>query len=544
MRIRLFLALTVALGLTSLAGAQPAKPAEPTIEVRLQSVDVLLEKAEYVAGLAGKEDVIQGVKFIVKNLQAEGKGIEGIDPKRPFGLYVTLSKDPVQSPLVAMVPIVDQDRLLGMLKDRLGITPEKAEGGALKIELPEPAKNPVINAIYLRFANEYMYVGRSAADLDPKALIAPKAYFAKDDPAIASVVVRGDRIPAEVKTFLVGQFELAVAEQRKKKGANQNPTEKAALDWLSDAASGGLKSLLEESKELSARIFIDDKADELSAEIVLTPKTGTAMARYIASLGKQMSLPAGIVSAEGAIGRGAVKIGMPAELKDGFGKVIDEAIADAVGKANGPEKEHVERALKTLAPTVKSGELDFAAALLGPDAKGRHTLLAALAVKDGKEIEKLARDFAVFAGGHADFTFDVDKVGDFTLHKVVLAQVPDEVEKLFGTKTVWVAVSNTHVAISIEPDGTALRAGLKAKPVPAAVLDAEISLAKLLPFVAKDLKPDEVKALLKDAFGDGGAAGKDTVTITIAGGDQLTAKAKVRGKGVRLLVGANLFQPK
>jgi hypothetical protein len=62
--------------------------------------------------------------------------------------------------------------------------------------------------------------------------------------------------------------------------------------------------------------------------------------------------------------------------------------------------------------------------------------------------------------------------------------------------------------------------------------------------VAKDLKPDEVKALLKDAFGDGGAAGKDTVTITIAGGDQLTAKAKVRGKGVRLLVGANLFQPK
>jgi hypothetical protein len=97
MRIRLFLALTAALGMTSLASPRPATAAEPTIEVRLQSVNVLLEKAEYVAGLAGKEDVVQGVKFIVKNLQAEGKGIEGIDPARPFGLYVNLSKDPVQS---------------------------------------------------------------------------------------------------------------------------------------------------------------------------------------------------------------------------------------------------------------------------------------------------------------------------------------------------------------------------------------------------------------------------------------------------------------
>jgi len=541
MRIRVLLALTAALGMMGVSSARPARAAEPTIEVRLQSVNVLLEKAEYVAGLAGKEDVIQGVKFILKNLQAEGKGIEGVDPKRPFGLYVTLAKDPVQSPLTAMVPIVDQDRFLTMLKERVGINPEKSESGTFKIDLPDVAKNPVVSSIQVRFANDYMYVARTAADLDPKALILPKDYFTKDDGAVASVVVRVDRIPAEVKTLAIGQVELALAENRKKQGANQNAAEKAFIDWASDAVAGGLKSLLDDSKQLRLRVLIDEKADELSAEVVLIPKTGTAMARYVASLGKQTSLPAGIVSAGGAVGKGGIKISMPDELKEGFGKVIDEAIAEALKKANDPEKEHIERALKTLAPTVKAGELDLAAALMGPDAKGRHTLLAAMAVKDGKEIEKLARDFAVFAVGHADVTFDVAKIGEFSLHKVVLGQAPEEVEKIFGTRTIWVAISNTHLALSIEPDGTAIRAGLQAKAAPVPVLSAEVSVARLLPLVAKNMKPDEVEALLKETFGAAGAAEKETVTIAVTGGDQLTATAKLKGKGVKLLFGANLI---
>ena len=101
-------------------------------------------------------------------------------------------------------------------------------------------------------------------------------------------------------------------------------------------------------------------------------------------------------------------------------------------------------------------------------------------MKNGKEIEKLVKEFSQFAAGAAEFTFDVEKIGDFNLHKIVLNDVPPEVERIFGTKTVWLAVSNTHVAISMEPDGTAIRAGLKAKPAAGAVLNVEVSLAKLL----------------------------------------------------------------
>ena len=461
--------------LWELAGAQPA---EPTVEVRLQSVNVLLDKAEYVAGLAGKEDIVQGVKQILKNLQTEGKGIEGIDPKRPFGLYATLTKDVINSPLTAMIPIADQDKLLAALKDRLDITPEKVEGGALKIVLPDAVKNPVIDAVYVRFANDYLYVARSAKDLDPKGLIAPKTFFAKDEDAVASVLVRGDRIPGDVKTLVTGQFELFVAEQRKKNGANEDPAKKIILDWLADGASGGIKTLLDDSKELSVKISIDQKTDEMSVVAVLTPKPNTPLAKYIASLAGKTSLPAGIVAAKDSVAGGSVRIGMPEEFKKRYVAMLDEMIATALKKAGDNEKEAIERIIKTLSPTAKAGELDFAASLSAPDAKGRHTLLAATAVKDGKEIEKLLKEFSQFAAGAADFTFDVAKVGDFNLHKIVLNDVPPEVEKIFGTKTVWLAISDAHIVASIEEDGTAIRAGLKAKAVPVPVLSVDVSLAR------------------------------------------------------------------
>jgi hypothetical protein len=544
MRIRWLTGILALLSASGSLMAQPVKAPAPTVEVRLQSVNVLLDKAEYVAGLAGKEDVVQGVKLILKNLQAQGKGIEGIDPKRPFGLYANLHTDVIASPVTAMVPITDQDRFLGMLKERLDITPEKVEGGALKVDLPEGIKNPVLGAVYLRFANDYLYVARSAMDLEPTSLIEPKAFFSKDDEAVASLLVRGDGIPKEVKTFIIGQFELAVAEHRKKKGNHQDPAEKIILDWLGDGLSGGLKTILDDAKELSVRVLIDPKEDELSAQIVLTPKTGTPLAGYIASLANNTSLSAGIVSANESVASGSVKIALTPDLKASFVKVVDEAIASLTKKAKGPEKEAVERALNTLAPTLKAAELDLAVALIGPDGKGHHTFLAALAVKNGKEIEKLAKDFAPFAGAQADFAFDIEKIGGFSLHKVVLSHVPEDVEKIFGTKTVWVAVSDSHIVISMESNGTTIRDSLRARAVSVPVLSGTVSLAKLLPLLAKDLKPDEVKALLKDAFGDGGVRGKDSVTLTVKGGEQLSATAKVKGKGVRLLFSANLLQSK
>jgi len=514
-------------------GAQPVKalPALPTIEVRVRSANDLLGKADYIGGLVGQEAVVKQVREFIKDLSANGKGIEGIDPKQPFGFYATLTADIINSPFTIMIPIVDQDTFLTMLKIRADITPEKVKGGLFK------ASAPVVNDVYFRFANDYVYIARSIEALDLKVLPTPAAFFPKTTGSeVGSAIVRFDTIPPELTKFFIGQIEVGIAEQRKQKGGNENAAEKAFMDWFTGTTVGGIKTFIDDAKELNVRVFIDEKADDLSAELSLTAKPGSTLAKNIASLGGKTSLPAGIVgiSKDAAI-RVTAKAALPASMKKELGKLVDTAIEEIVKQAGDAEKDPIERVLKTLAPTLKAGELDIAVALQGPDAKGRYTLVVAGAIKEGKDIEKLVKDFAPFLGEVADIDFDVEKIGDFTLHTVAFKNMPPDIEKIFGSKKAWVAISEDHVAFSMEPDGTALKAGLKAKPVAVPAVSVEVAAAKLVPLIARELKPDELKAMLKDTFGEGSPAGKDTLSVTITGGETFTVKGKLKGKVVGLV---------
>lgn len=527
-----YLAAIAAVGMTvGAAPAQDIKSAKPTIELRVRSINDLLDKGEFLGGLVGQEETVKSVKGIVKFLTKEKEGLEGLDTTRPFGLYANLDVDVVNSPITLMIPIANQERFLRMLKERAEIAPEKAEDGTLKVFVP------VVNELYLRFTNDYLYIGRTVKDLNPKTLIAPKAFFGPQDAAIGSLVIRFDQIPAEVKNFVIGQFELTTAEQRKRNGANEEPAQKAFLDWLGDALSGGLKTFLEDARELNVRLIVDEKNEELAVEATLTAKPGSTLAKNLASFAGQTSIPAGIVATANPAVQASAKGGLTPELKKRFAKVVDDVAAAVIDKADPNAKGVVRQAVDVLTPTFKAANVDTAFALSSPDAKGHHTLVIAMSVKQGKEMEKLLKELAGFAGGVADFDFDVEKIGDFSLHKITLADGPPELEKIFGTKTFWLAVSDDNVALSIEPDGARIKAGLKNKPAPVPMLSVEVAAAKLFPIIGGNLKPDEYKAVMKDTFGDNSVAGKDTLSVTITGGEQLTVKAKVKGKAVRLFYG-------
>jgi hypothetical protein len=519
--------------------ATAQKMTEPTVEVRLRSVNDLLERGEYVAGLVGQEEPVKQAREFLKQLSTEGKGIEGIDPKRPFGAYAVLTPDVQDSPVVVMVPIADKDRLLAALKERLGITPEKADGGALKVHVP------LINELYIAFANGYVYVSPQAKALDPKQLIDAKAFFAKDDGAVASVVARIDRVPDQLKGFVSSQLELMLNQERKK-GPARNAAEAKVKEILFDAIAGGAKTLVDDAKEVSLKVFIDPKSDDLSIEASLSAKDGSTLSKNIAAMAGKTSLPAGIVAAGGTpVGKGNVKVGLTPDLKTRLAAAADEVIAELVKQANPNERELAKRVLTTFAPTVKAGELDAAIALTGPNAKGQYGAIAAVTVKDGEEIVKLAKDMAMFLPADAaEVSFDVEKVGKFSLHKVVLKFADEEFEKVVGTKNVWIATSNDCVVASVEADGAVIRKAVTAKPAPVAVFSGDLAAAKLVPLVGQKLKPDEIKAMLKDAFGDGPAAGQDAVTISVTGGDRLTARIKTKGKVLRLMSSFDQFKIK
>jgi hypothetical protein len=376
--------------------------------------------------------------------------------------------------------------------------------------------------------------------------VKPDAFFAKDDGSVASLVVHIDRIPADLRTFVLGQFELGINEARKKDAGN-NAAEEKLKNLVFDNIVGGAKMLADDGKELSAKFFVDPKTDAISAEVTLTARSGSPMAKQIANLGKQTSVPAGIVgSVANPVARGSVKVAIPEGMKKDYSTAIDDLLAQAVKDAPADAEQVAKDLVAAISPTLKAGELDAAAALVGPDAKGRYQLIGAVAVKDGKKIETFAKDtvkqFGQFIEEGATIKFDVETVGDFKLHRIDLKNAPEQFEKIFGTSTVWVATSDSHIAFSIEPDGETIKKELKAKAAPAPIAQVEVSAAKLLPLGQRDLKPDELKALIKDAFGDGDPAGKDTLSLRIEGGDKLSAKFAVKGKAVKLFAGVTVVR--
>ncbi|MDY3560327.1 hypothetical protein R5W23_001559 [Gemmata sp. JC673] len=540
MRFRWLAALAVALVSTGLANAQP-KPLEPTIEVRLRSVNDLVDKFEYVAALAGKEDAAAQVREFLKALSADKKGIEGIDPKQPFGAYALLEKEVANSPFVVMVPVADEEQFLKALEKHLGVTVEKGDEGTKKVPVP------LAGEAHLRFANGYVYVSQKVKDLDAKALVKPAAYFANDDGAVASLVVHVDRIPADLRAFAFGQFELGVNQERKKNEENESPAEKKLKGLVFDAILAGTKGTLDDGKDLSIKLFADPKSDDLNAEVTFSAKSGTTTARNFSAMGSKTSLPAGIVATANPAAKGNLKLAMTDGIKKEFSAAVDELFAEALKKAPDDQQAVLKSLIAAVSPTIKSGELDVAASLVGPNAKGHVQLITALAAKDGKEFEKFVKkfvgDYGDLIGAFVEIKLDVEKIGAFNLHRIELQQADDNFEKIFGTKVFWLATSDTALAISIEPEGELIKKGLKAQPVPVAVASVDAAVAKLAPLAQPDAKPDELKALLKDAFG-GSPAGKDTVTFGIEGGEQLKVKFKLKGKAVRFGAGLDALKGK
>ena len=542
MRFRWLAAVALSFLATGVASAQP-NATGPAVEVRVRSVNDLVDKFEYVAGLAGKEDVVTQLREMLKQLTKDGKGIEGIDPKKPTGAYATLAKEVEATPFVVMIPVANEARVLEAIEKRLELAPEKGDDGTYKIAVP------FINALHLRFTNGYLYVSQKAEGLDAKALITPKAFFAKDDGAVASVLVRLDRIPDDLKTLVLGQFELSINEERKKNEEKQNAIEKKAAKLTFDAIIGGAKALAEDGKDLNIRLFVDPKSDELSAEVTLTAKSGTSTAKTFTALGSKTSLPAGIVGAGAAtVGRGNVSVAIPDGMKKDYVALVEAVLAEGLKDPPGGQEELAKQLVDAISPSLKAGELDTSSAFIGPDAKGRYQLIGAVAVKEGKGVEKLIKDvikqFGPFIEEAATFKFDVETIGDFHLHRIELKKTDEKFDKVFGTGTVWLAISDKCVAFSVEPEGAMIRKGLKAKAVPVSVMSGDLAVAKFLPLVRPDLKQDELKALIKDAFGDSSPSGKDTAKFTIEGGQQLSVKFVVKGKAIKMGAGLDLLKGK
>src|SRR4051812_16339936 len=119
MRVRWFscLALVGLMAVPVLARAGDDKQdSAPTLVFRVRSIDTIFENVKFLARMAGKEDLGQQIEGVIK-AKTGPRGLEGIDTRRPFGVYSHLGDDISEAAGVVMVPVADEKAFLGLLEN-------------------------------------------------------------------------------------------------------------------------------------------------------------------------------------------------------------------------------------------------------------------------------------------------------------------------------------------------------------------------------------------------------------------------------------------
>src|SRR5262249_1527806 len=158
--------------------------------------------------------------------------------------------------------------------------------------------------------------------------------------------------------------------------------------------------------------------------------------------------------------------------------------------------------LKVLTPTLKSGELDVALTLRGPDKTDKYSMLFGMKVKDGVAIDKALRDIAkgLKEKEQERIKFDDQKIGNVAVHRLDVGKdVDKKARELFGEGPLYVALRSDAVFFSFGENAIGvLKEGINAKPGVTPVVQFEMNLSRFATVLAQD--QPEVAQAAKTAF--------------------------------------------
>ena len=135
--------------------AEPQPATQPTLVVRLQSIDGIISDLKYLAEAVGHGEQAKQADELFKSQIGE-KGLEGIDTKKPLGLYGVLKPDFQNSTAVALIPVANEKAVLELL-EQVNVKVEKGKDGIYSASV-ENARVP----IYFRFANKEYWCSASS----------------------------------------------------------------------------------------------------------------------------------------------------------------------------------------------------------------------------------------------------------------------------------------------------------------------------------------------------------------------------------------------
>jgi hypothetical protein len=518
-RVLPFLAL---LGLAALpATARPAeqkKPTAPGLVLRVQSLDELMANFRYLAGLVGREEQAKQLEGILKDRAGGPNGFEGVDAKRPMALYAVFDEGGIEnSKAVGLIPIADEKAFLALI-EKLDCKAEKDKNDSgLYLVTGESLKAPV----YFRFANRHAYVtALNKEAIDKDKILPPGAVLPPGRPAVLSLALRIDQIPQNVRDLAVDQVQRQLDAAKEEKKDDETPAQHAAKVEMVDLVRRSIVSALKEGGELGLRLDVDQKAQELSAELSLAGKEGSPLAKSIAELGQQKSVVAGLIGEQSTVN---FAINFPTDAKLGAAMqamLRDQFRRDVAKESDAEKKAQAEKIFKALEPAIKFTDADAAVDFRGPTKSGLYTLVGGIKVADGTAADRAFRDVVAQlpAKERSAIQLDADKAGGVAIHRIDTKEGDANFKKSFGDGPAYLAVRADAAFVAVGDEAlAALKEALKVEPKVGKPLQFEASLAHIAAAMAQE-KPEAPQAATK-AFGKN--KGSDKVRFALEAGSEL-----------------------
>jgi hypothetical protein len=513
----------------SLPAVRAADPIVPVVELRVKAINDLLGYAGYVGGMIGQEEQMEGLANLAKAFTNK-KGLEGFDTKRPIGIYSGVTKDVSDSPVIALVPVVDETTVLAFLKDKANLQWKK-DGDVYEVNIPQ-----LPQPVFFKFADGYLHatIGNKAT-LD--RALAPKTVFAKDTGAVLSLAVHLDRIPADVKKVLLGQVEFQL-QKHKDEMKNREPSaaKRRAAAFALDGTAAMLKSVLDDGQSIGLTFAVAPDTDDLTLELALSPKSGSALATAIAGAGQKATATAGRVAVKHPALAASINLALPDKWKEKLVPVVDDFLNEVEASIDPAFAEYLKKILASFEPTMKAGELDFAFNLNGPNDDGKHELQTFLKMKKGLDLIDALKEFAkIFPASHIEPKFDTATINKVGVHSMTIHENPDDLVRMFGSNKIWMGNGEEMLAFSFEPEGKGLKKALAETTKSDAILSAEFAVARLAVMTAEADHRPKLQKMVKEIFGSTPTAGNDTVKLKVTGGNAVTIRLTAKGKGLKTL---------
>src|SRR5262245_61961265 len=175
--------------------AEPTTPFKAAVVARLKGFDELIADLRYIVKQAGRDEEAKQIEALLK-ARTGPKGLEGVDTKKPIGLYAVVDKQLTHSELMLLLPIADKKTFLTFLEG-LDLKPEEQQDGSYQLNVENIPTGPIL----FRFAHGYVYAmpRLHAKQTIPAEAKLPKPATVLAGSGVLSLAVNIEAIPNEVR---------------------------------------------------------------------------------------------------------------------------------------------------------------------------------------------------------------------------------------------------------------------------------------------------------------------------------------------------------